>query len=617
MAHVALPLLVLLPLLAAAAALAAPPAWTRRAALAGAGLTFLLAAWACVAAPHALDLRAWFERGPLARGFDRAGVDDPLLREALRDLVGAPLPPDEEAALLARLAHVDAARATLGWVEGISPPDLPRVEVARAAVRHAEAEAAGLQAVLSRLRADLALEARLAYGRSGERVRLPWTRPWLPPLGVAWALGADGLNLPLALATALVVLLALAAAPDPRPAARPGPLRAAGPGEGTRGAVVAVLALEALVLAMLLALDVALLLVAWALLLVPTYVLVAARGHAPARAALRVVGLGAAGALVALVGAGALVTRAGTPGGWSVLLLHEAARAGEVPLALQEWFLLALLVATACRLPLGRAPGEALAAVPGWAQGVAVWAVLVGAAYPLLRLGLALAPEAALGRLAAPAALLGLVALVAGGVAVLRAAAPTALLTGAVSGHVGLVLVGVAAARTTAASGAVLTLLVGGLAAAALAPLLRGLVDRAGRPDLEGVRGLGRPAPRLAALAALGLALLGGLTAATALVVGGALASGVLPRAAGVGALLGAALLAAAHLRLVHALVSPPAAGEPPRVPDLGDAEALASLPLLVAAALVGVVTPTLALDLVAPAAEWLTGVAATPGLGG
>lgn len=614
MAHVALPLLVLLPLLAAAAVLAAPPAWTRRAAVGGAGLTFLLAAWAVVAAPHALDLRAWFERGPLARALDRAGVEDPLAREALVDLVRAPRPAAEEAALLARLANVDAARATLGWVEGISPPDAARADEARAALRAAEAEAARFTTTLETTRADLAEDARLAYGRSGERVRLPWTRPWLPDLGVSWALGADGLSLPLALATALIVLLALAVAPDARPPARPGPLRAGGPAEGSRGALVAVLALEALVLAMLLALDVALLLVAWSLLLAPAYGLVAARGHAPAQAAARVVGLGAAGALVALVGAGAIVTRAGTPASWSVLLLHEAARAGEVPLPRQEWFLLALLAATACRLPLGRAHRDALAAAPGWTQGVVLWALLLGAAYPLVRLGWALAPEAALGRLAAPSALLGLVALVAGGVVALRAAAPTALLTGALTAHVGLVLVGVAAARTLAAAGAALALVVAGLAAAGLAPLLRGLVDRAGRPDLEGVRGMARHAPRLAALTALGLALLGGLTAATALVVGGALGSGVLPRVAGVGALVGAALLATAHLRLVHALVAPPLT-EPPRAPDLGDAEALASLPLLVAAALVGVATPTLALDLVLPAAEWLTGVAAA-GLG-
>ncbi len=613
MAAIALPLLVLLPLVAAVAALAAPPAWTRRLALGGAGLAFLVTLWACRSYPDVRDLRGWFEApgGALDRALDAAGADDPLVREALRDLVRAPLPPDAEAARLADLTQVDPARRTLAYVRGLTPAEPERLAEAAGALAAAEDEARRLEGALATLRAAHAEALRLAYGRSGERVRLPWVRAWVPPLGVHWALGADGLSLPVALVTALLCLIALLGAPEPRVGASAGPLRGTTTSAPTRGAIVAVLVLESLLLLMTFALDAALLHVAWATLLVPVYFLVAARGQAQAQAALRVLILGAAGALIALVAAGALAAAARRPDApmtWSVLLLHEAARSAEVDPRLQTWFFAALLVGTASRLPFLRAHADALAAVPGWAQGATLWAVALGAAYPLLRLGWPLAPEAVLGQAGTAAAALGVATLGLGSALVLRAASPAAFLNGSVVAHTGLVLVGLAAARSLGAAGAILDLLLTGLALAALAPLLHGIAARTGAADLAGLSGLGRPAPRLAGATALGLALAGGVSASTVLVLTGAFASGgTVPRGLAVIAGLLAGLMAAAHLRLVRAFVGEPAGA--PRVPDLGDDEALATLPLLGAAVLAGVLVPTLALRLVAPAAEWLTGV--------
>lgn len=622
MASIALPLLVLLPLLAAAAALIVPPAWARRVALAGAGGAFLLVLWACAAYPHVRDLRGWFEApgGALDQALDEAGVADPLAREALRDLLGSPAPAGVEAARLSALAHLDEARRTLEYARGLTPPEPARLAEAAGALAEAEGEVDRSARALQRVRAAQAETLRLAYGRSGERVRLPWVRPWIPPLGVHWALGVDGLSLPVALVTTLLCLVALLGAPEPRPAAAPGPLRGGVAQAPSRGALVAVLALEALLLLMTCALDVALLHVAWATLLVPAYFLVAARGQASARAALRVLVVGAAGALVALVAAGALASAARPPGApmtWSVLLLHEAARSGEVAAGLQGWFLVALLAASATRLPLPRAHVDTLAGAPGWAQGVVLWTLLLGATYPLLRLGWALAPEAALGTPGVAAGALGVAALGLGGALVLRAAAPAALLCGSAAAHAGLVLVGLSAARSVAAAGAILDVLVAGLALAALAPVLGGVTARAGAADLSGLAGLARSAPRLAALTGLGLLLAGGVSASTVLVVGGALGSGALPGPLALLVGLGAALLAVAHLRLVARFVADPARGDAARQPDLGDDEALASLPLVVAAVVVGVVMPTLALDLIAPAAEWLTGVTWRAAAGG
>lgn len=612
MAAIALPLLVLLPLLAAAAVLAAPPAFTRRVALAGAAAAFLIALWACTSYPHVRDLRGWFERpgGPVDDALDAAGVEDPLLREALRALLREPLPPAEEAAKLRDLAQVDAARRTLAWTRELEPPAPARVAEAASALQAAEQEVERLERTLATIRAEQAQALRLVRGRSGERVRLPWLREWIPPLGIWWALGVDGLSLPVALVTTLLCLVALLGVPEPRAPAAAGPLRAAAPPAPTRGAVVAVLVLEGLALLMTFALDVALLLVAWAALLAPPWFLAAPRGQAQARAALRVVVVGAVGVVVALIAAGALVAAARQPDSpmtWSVLLLHEAARHGEVPAGSQGAFLAALLVAAATRLPVLHAHAEVGSAAPGWAQGVVLWTVVLGATYPLLRLGWPLAPEAVLGAWGAAAGALGVALIALGSVGVVRAGAPAALLGASVVAHAGLALVGLAAGRALGAAGAVLDVLVTGLTAAALTPVLGGLAARTGGSDLRDLGGLARAVPRLAGLLALGLALLAGVSATTLLVAAGALGSGTLPRPLAALAPVAALLMAGAHLGRLRALAGEP---RPERLQDLGDDEALASVPLLVAAVLAGVLAPTLALRLVAPAAEWLTGVA-------
>lgn len=614
MASIALPLLILLPLLAAVAVLAVPAVWTRRAALAGAALAFFVALWAWNAFPVVRDLRGWFEApgGPLDQALDGLGVEDPLVRAELRELVREPRPPKVEAERLAKVCHIDEARRSVAWTRSLAPPDPPRLDAAEGVLRQAEAEAAALAAKLARLRAEQTIDLQLAYGRSGERFKLPFTRPWIPPLGVTWSLAADGLGLPLALVTTLLALLGLLAAPDSQVAATPGPLRGGAAARSSRGALAAVLLLEALLLLMIFSVDVVVLHVAWTLLLVPTYFLVAARGQAPAQAALRLLIVGGVGALVALVAAGSMtVSHIGDT--WSALVLHEAARHGEVSFSHEAWFLGALLLATATRLPATRAHAEALATVPAWAQGVVLWSIFLGAVYPLMRLGWPLAPHAAMGDLVPVAGIVGTGALVLGAVGLLRAKTAPALLCSSLVCHGGLIVVGLAAARAHAAAGAILDVVVTGLAAAGLTPLLGGIASRTGTSDLSGLSGLGRAAPRLSALAATALALLAGASASTGLIVGGALDSGVLPHWLAVLAGLAAVFAAVAHLRLVRAFVGDPARPDQARIPDLGDDEAVASVPLLVAALVVGIALPTLGLHVVMPAAEWLTGVAWVP----
>lgn len=614
MASVALPLLIALPLLAAIAVLAVPAVWTRRAALGGTALAFLVALWAWNAFSAVRDLRGWFEApdGPLDRALDAAAVEDPLLRAELRELLREPRPPRVETERLARACHLDVAQRNEAHAREAAPPDPARHAAAERDLRRAEDEVASLAATLARLREERALDLQLAYGRSGERFKLPFTRPWIPPLGVTWSLGADGLALPLALVTTLLALLGLLAAPDSQPAAAPGPLRGGAAARSSRGALAAVLALESLLLLMIFSLDVAVLHVAWALLLVPTYFLVAARGQAPAQAALRILIVGGVGALIALVAAGSM-TVSHTGETWSALALHEAARKGEVSLSHEAWFLAALLLAAASRLPTTRAHADALAAVPAWAQGVVLWSIFLGAVYPLMRLGWPLAPHAAMGALVPVAGALGVAALVLGGVLLLRAPSAPALLCGSLVSHGGLLVVGLAASRSYAAAGAILDVVVTGLGVAALAPLLAGIAARTGTSDLRGLSGLGRAAPKLSALAALALALLAGASASTPLVVGGALESGVLPHPLAVLAGLAAVFSAVAHLRLVRAFVGDPGRPDQARVADLGDDEAVASVPLLAAAVVAGLLLPTIALHVVMPAAEWLTGVAWVP----
>ena len=179
--------------------------------------------------------------------------------------------------------------------------------------------------------------------------------------------------------------------------------------------------------------------------------------------------------------------------------------------------------------------------------------------------------------------------------------------------HMGYVVVGVAAAgflsggtaaREVAVTGAVTQMVSHGLITAALFLLAGLLRDRAGSYEMAEFGGLAAPAPRFAALfavgafASLGLPAFSGFIAEFQIFAGSIGATWVAALA-----LPGILITAALFLRALQQLLTGPTTGRSVGFADLHRRETLAVGGLLLLALLIGVV-PWPLLDLIAPAAE-------------
>ncbi len=180
--------------------------------------------------------------------------------------------------------------------------------------------------------------------------------------------------------------------------------------------------------------------------------------------------------------------------------------------------------------------------------------------------------------------------------------------------HMGYVVLAVGAAglvsgsdeqaRTVAVTGAVTQMVSHGLITGALFLLAGVLHDRAGTYDMGAYGGLARPAPRFAALfavgafASLGLPGFSGFVAEFQVFAGSVAAAPVTAVA-----LPGILLTAALFLRAVQRLLTGPTQGASVGFGDLRAAETWSVVPLLALALLVGVLPRTL-LDVVEPASE-------------
>jgi NADH-quinone oxidoreductase subunit M len=115
----------------------------------------------------------------------------------------------------------------------------------------------------------LAVAAGFDYGRSRE-VQFAFDRRWIPAIGVRFHVGVDGISLPLLVLTALLVLLCCAYSLGHVPP--PGRVRAL---------IALMLLLEVGVLGTFASLDLLLFFVAFEVVLVPMYFLIAVWGGAP------------------------------------------------------------------------------------------------------------------------------------------------------------------------------------------------------------------------------------------------------------------------------------------------------------------------------------------------
>ncbi len=302
--------------------------------------------------------------------------------------------------------------------------------------------------------------------------------PWLPPLGLDFHLGADGISRPLVLLTAIITVAAIAAsASNTR---RP------------RLYFALLLVTNAALVGSFLAQNALLFLIAYELLLIPAYLLISIWGGAErGAAASRFLLFGAVSGVAlfaGILGLGLL------GGGVPSFEYADLARQSLAPVT-QAWLLLLLGIGFGIKLPL--------LPLHGWQPltysqtSTPVVMLLAGAmsklgAYGLLRFGLQFLPQA-WSEWAPTLAVLGAVTAVYGALNAIAQPELKRLVAYSSLGHMGTLVLALAAATPLSLQGAIAQMIAHGLIVALLF-LLVGLVQtHAGTTEIAELSGLMNP----------------------------------------------------------------------------------------------------------------------------
>ncbi|MCF7552677.1 NuoM family protein [Pseudonocardia sp. WMMC193] len=434
--------------------------------------------------------------------------------------------------------------------------------------------------------------------------------PWIPSAGISYHVGVDGLSLPLlALTAVLFGACGVFALRETRRA---------------KAQAVLFLALFTVSLGLFAALDLILFFLFFDLSIVLMYFVIAGWGHgAKARAAaLQFFLYTFLGSLALLLGF-ILLFLAAEPHTFDIPTLVEAnpLAAGGPYAALT---LLSLGVGLGVKTPvvpfhtwLPPAHTEA----PATGSAILAGVLLKMGTYGFVRIAMPLLP-AGWRQYALVVVIVGVVSVVYGALVALAQTDLKRMIAYTSVNHMGYVLLGVGAAglvtagddraRELAVSGAVTQMVSHGLITGALFLLTGVLRDRGGTYDMSAYSGLAARTPRFAALfavaafASLGLPGFSGFIAEFQ-VFTGALGVAPVPTAVAVtGILVTAALFLVALQRLfLGPLRLPDAPGSPRPFADLRVSEAVAVLPLLLLALVIGIL-PRFLLDVVEPAARGL-----------
>lgn len=452
----------------------------------------------------------------------------------------------------------------------------------------------------------------------------PWSRPdaglevdvaWVPGLGVRLHLGLDGVSAPLVLLTCLLTVLVVAYTAKVEPDAGAGPTSGAGAGRGrTAGLLACVAAVQGGAVATFTALDLLVFFVAFEVVLVPMWFLVAVWGDdrdpaARRDAANRFVLYTAGGSAVMLLGILLVALRAGTT---DLEVLAEAGGAG-MDAGTQLAAALLLLVGLAVKVPAWPLhtwlpPAHTIAPTVGSVLLAGV--LLKMGSYGMVRLVVPVVPDG-LARLAPFLAAAGVVGIVWGGLACLVERDLKRLVAFSSVAHMGFVLVGIASMTPQGLQGALFANVAHGVVTSLLFFVVGGLKDRAHTTDLVGIgAGLRDRTPRLGWLLALGcvaglglpglagfwgelLAVLGAWEGDAVLGAAGSRWTAVLAAA-------GTALAAAYLLRVLRVVWHGSPAGGAEH-PDASRHELAVTAPLVVGTVVLGVL-PWLLLSVTAPA---------------
>ncbi|MEA5508914.1 NAD(P)H-quinone oxidoreductase subunit 4 [Crocosphaera sp. UHCC 0190] len=327
------------------------------------------------------------------------------------------------------------------------------------------------------------------YDISNPSFQLAEKYPWLPQIGLSWAVSVDGISMPLVLLAGLVTTLSIFAAwqVDRKP----------------KLFYFLMLLLYSAQIGVFVAQDLLLLFIMWELELVPVYLLVSIWGGQKRRyAAMKFLLYTAAASIFILIAALAM----GLYGGGQMTFDMVELAAKNYPLALELPLYAGLLIAFGVKLAifplhtwLPDAHGEASSPVSMILAGV----LLKMGAYGLIRLNLEMLPEAHV-YFAPILVILGVINIVYGGFASFGQSNMKRRLAYSSVSHMGFVLLGIASFSDIGISGAMLQLISHGLIAALLFFLAGVTYDRTHTMFLDEMGDIGQIMPKVFALFTIG-----------------------------------------------------------------------------------------------------------------
>jgi NADH-quinone oxidoreductase subunit M len=325
---------------------------------------------------------------------------------------------------------------------------------------------------------SLALIAAFQVGEPG--FQLVERAPWIPAWGINYQVGVDGITLPLVMLSTFVIPLAVLATWGHVT-------------ERTKGFYIAVLALEASVIGVFVALDLILFYVFFEGMLVPMYALIGVWGGANRRyAALKFFLYTLFGGLLMLVGILYLYFKAG-----ATTFDYEALRGVALTDTEELWLFLAFFVAFAVKVPLFPfhtwLPDAHTEAPTIGSVDLAAILLKIGG-YGIIRFALPYFPGATQ-RLAPLVLGLAVVGVLYGALVAMVQPDIKKLVAYSSVAHMGFVVLGVFALNSVATSGSVVQMVNHGLSTGALFILIGFMYERTHSRRIADYSGLAKAAP--------------------------------------------------------------------------------------------------------------------------
>ncbi len=418
---------------------------------------------------------------------------------------------------------------------------------------------------------DLALAIAMLAGfdTGTSEMQFVEKRPWVPALGITFALGVDGISALFVFLTALlgwISVLASWIAIDRK----------------VKQFMISLLTMQALMLGVFSALDLFLFYVCWEAMLIPMYLIIGIwGGDGRVYAAFKFFLYTLAGSLLFLIGIIVLYFEGGRT--FDILALMEL----DLPFEVQSWLFFAFLVAFAVKVPmvpLHTWLPDAHVQAPTAGSIILAGVLLKMGAYGFLRFSLPMLPEASVHYSTLMMALSAL-AIVYGGLLALAQDDLKKLVAYSSISHMGFVTLGIFALNPLGLQGSILQMFNHGVTTGALFLFVGLIYERTHTRSIADYGGLMKVAPVYTGFLALfvlsSMALPGTNAFVGELLVlsGGFAANLTLGAVAVLGALLGAAYLLGMYRKVA---LGPASVGARFKVRDVNGREMVAILPLAV-----------------------------------